>query len=89
MLLQGGRVIAFHASSFHHAERNYTTGEKEPLAVVRAMTAWRCYLEGGKAVKVMTDHAPNTYLPTQANLSRRQTRWSEYLQRFSTLTLAL
>lgn len=86
VLLQGGRVIAFHASSFHQAERNYTTGEKELLAVVRAMTAWRCYLEGGKAVKVMTDHAPNTYLPTQANLSRRQARWSEYLQRFSTLT---
>ncbi len=53
---------------------------------MRALSTWRCYLEGGKAVKVMTDHAPNTYLPTQPNLSRRQARWSEFLQRFNTLT---
>ncbi len=86
VLLQGGRVIAFDASSFHDAARRYTTGEKELLAVVRALSTWRCYLEGGKAVKVMTDHAPNTYLPTPSNLSRRQARWSEFLQRFNTLT---
>jgi hypothetical protein len=30
----------------------------------------------------MTDHAPNTFLPTKAQLSRRQARWSEFLQRF-------
>ena len=86
VLLQGGRVIAFDASSFHDTQRRYTTGKKELLAVVRALSTWRCYLEGGKAVKVMTDHAPNTYLPTQPNLSRRQARWSEFLQRFNTLT---
>ena len=33
----------------------------------------------------MTDHAPNTFMPTQATLSRRQARWSEFLQRFKTL----
>ena len=48
VLLQGGRVIAFQASALHQAERNYTTGEKELLAVVRALTAWRCYLKGEK-----------------------------------------
>ncbi len=30
----------------------------------------------------MTDHNPNTHLQTQPNLSRRQARWAEYLQRF-------
>ena len=53
VLLQGGRVIAFDASSFHDAQRRYTTDEKELLAVVRALSTWRCYLEGVKAVKVM------------------------------------
>ena len=31
---------------------------------------------------VVTDHAPNTLLETQPTLSRRQARWSEFLQRF-------
>ena len=30
----------------------------------------------------MTDNKPNTFLQTQPILSRRQARWSEYLQRF-------
>jgi hypothetical protein len=34
----------------------------------------------------MTDHAPNTYLASRPNLSRRQARWSGFLQRFNTLT---
>jgi hypothetical protein len=29
-----------------------------------------------------TDHVSNTYFHTQPNLSRRQARWSEFLQRF-------
>jgi len=31
---------------------------------------------------VITDHNPLVHLPTQPNLSGRQVRWSEYLQRF-------
>jgi len=85
VLLQGGRVISYEARSMTPAERNYTTGEQELLAVIHALRTWRCYLEGDKPVNLMTDHAPNTFLPTQASLSRRQARWSEYLQRFKTL----
>ncbi len=43
-------------------------------------------MEGAKEVRVFTDHAPNTYLPSQHTLSRRQARWSGFLQRFATLT---
>ncbi len=32
---------------------------------------------------LVTDHKPNTFHDTQPTLSRRQTRWSEYLQRFN------
>ena len=42
---------------------------------------WRCYLEGVNFT-VVTDQNPLVYLQTQANLSRRQFRWSEYLQAF-------
>ena len=86
VLLQGGKVIAYEARSLNKHEINYTTGEKELLAVVHALTVWRCYLEGSHSVRVMTDHAPNTYLPSQQSLSRRQARWSGFLQRFATLS---
>jgi hypothetical protein len=42
---------------------------------------WRCYLEGAEFT-VYTHHVSNTYFQTQSNLSRRQARWSEFLQRF-------
>lgn len=81
VLMQGGRPVAFEARTMTPAERNYTVGEHELLAVVYALTKWRCYLEG-VTFRVMTDHAPNTFMPTKAQLSRRQARWSEFLQRF-------
>ena len=81
VLVQNGKALAYESRLLAAAEQNYSTGEKELLAVVHAMRTWRCFLEGGKAV-VVTDHNPITYLQTQKNLSRRQVRWSEYLQNF-------
>ncbi|KAJ9524664.1 hypothetical protein QJQ45_024262 [Haematococcus lacustris] len=85
VLMQDGHPIAFESRRFIPAEVNYTTGEQELLAVVHALKTWRCYLEGVE-FKVITDHNPLIYISTQPNLSRRQTRWSEYLQRFKQLT---
>ena len=81
VLLQQGRPIAFESRSMSPAERNYGAGEQELLAVVHAMRTWRCYVEGAKCTLV-TDHAPNTFLQSQPTLSRRQVRWSEFLDRF-------
>lgn len=83
VLMQDGRPVAYESRKLIPAERNYTTTEQELLGVVHALKTWRCYLEGAKyPFVVRTDHNPLTYLPTQPNLSRRQARWSEYLQRF-------
>ena len=82
MLLQEDRPAAFESRKLSPAEVNYSTGEQELLAVVHALTTWRCYLEGAQFT-VVTDHNPNTFLQTQKNLSRRQARWSEFLQRFN------
>ena len=79
VLLQDGRPVAFESRGMTSAECNYHIGEQELLAVVHAMRTWRCYLEGVKCT-VVTDHNPITYLQTQPMLSRRQARWSEYLQ---------
>ena len=53
------------------------------MAVVYAVTQWRCYLQGAQHdFTLVTDHHPNTYFATQPTLSRRQARWSEMLQQY-------
>ena len=81
VLQQDGRSIAFASCRMQPAERNYHPGEQEPLAAILALRQWRCYLEGAEFVLV-TDHHPNKFLPTKQDLSGRQARWVEYLQRF-------
>jgi hypothetical protein len=81
VLLQDGRPIAFESRRLIPAEVNYSTSDQELLAVVHAMKAWRCYLEGVDFT-MCTDHNPNVTLQTQADLSRRRARYAEYLQRF-------
>ena len=81
ILLQEGRPVAFESRKLNSAELNYTVTEKEMLAVVHALRVWRCYLEGAEFT-VFTDHVSNTFFQTQPSLSRRQARWSEFLQRF-------
>jgi hypothetical protein len=81
VLLQEGHPVAFEFRKLNSAELNYQTTEKKMLAVVHALRLWRCYLEGAKFT-VYTDHVSNTYFQMQPNLSQRQARWSEFLQRF-------
>ena len=79
--MQDGKPVAYTSSKYIPAEINYTTGEQELLAIFRALTVWRCYLEGSKCTLV-TDHNPLVHLQEQPNLSRRQARWMEYMARF-------
>ncbi len=59
VLKQGGKIVAYESRSMTPADRNYGVGEQELLAVIHALTVWRCYLEGFPAgVDVITDHAP-------------------------------
>ena len=81
VLLQDGHPVAFESRKINSAELNYTVTKKEMLAVVHALRVWRCYLERAEFT-VFTDHVSNTFFQTQPTLSRRQARWSEFLQRF-------
>jgi hypothetical protein len=81
-LFQGQSVIAFEGRKYRPAELNYTVGEQELLAAIHALQVCRCYLEGAPKFKVITDHNPLVYLNTQNTLSRRQSRWVEFLQQF-------
>jgi hypothetical protein len=82
VLVQGDQPITFESRKLNDAEKNYTTGEQELLDVVYALRAWRCYLEGCHGITVVTDHEPNIYQNREVMLSRRQSRWMEFLQTF-------
>ena len=82
--VQAGRPIAFESRKFNAAEQNYTVTEQELLAIIHGLVTWRYLLEGlaKDHLTLVTDHSPLTFMPTVQNMSRRQVRWSELLQRF-------
>ena len=76
--------VAFHSESMSDAERNYEIYDKEMLAIIRALQAWRHYLEGLPSVfEIQSDHKNLEYWRTAQNLTRRQARWALYLSRFN------
>ena len=65
------------------AERNYEIYDKEMLAIIRALQAWRQYLEGlPSQFEIQSDHKNLEYWRMAQNLTRRQARWALYLSRF-------
>ena len=57
-------VIYYASKTLNEAQRNYTTTEKELLAVVFALDKFRAYLVGSSIV-VFTDHSALKYLLTK------------------------
>jgi len=54
------------------------------MAIVRCFEEWRPHLEGAPMpVQVLSDHKSLEYFMSTKHLSRRQTRWSEFLYRFN------
>ena len=81
ILVQNDHPIAFASKKFLKAERNYTTEERELLAVIQGLKLFRCFLEGTHFT-ICTDHNPLKYFDTKQDLSPRQARWAQYLSRF-------
>ena len=74
--------IAYHSRKLKPAERNYSTVEKELLAVVDGIKKYYYYLYGAPFI-LETDHMPLTSLSTTKTANARLTRWALYLQQFS------
>ncbi len=68
--------VAFWSWSMAPAERNYTIGHQEMLAIVMSYHHWRYYLEGARhPVEVLTDHHNLQRFMTTKALTGHQARW--------------
>ena len=67
-------VVYYASKTLNEAQRNYTTIEKELLAVVYALDKFRAYLVGDDIV-IFTDHSALKYLLTKQNAKARLIRW--------------
>ncbi|WJZ99816.1 hypothetical protein VitviT2T_018231 [Vitis vinifera] len=75
-------VIYYASKTLNEAQKNYTTTEKELLAVVFALDKFRASLVGSSIV-VFTDHSALKYLLTKQDAKARLIRWILLLQEFN------
>ena len=75
-------VIYYASKTLDSAQANYTTTEKEFLAVVFALEKFRSYIVGSP-VTIFTDHAALKYLISKQDTKPRLTRWILLCQEFN------
>ena len=78
-------MIYYASKTLDFSQSNYTTKEKEFLAVVFALEKFRSYIVGSP-VTIFTDHAALKYLLSKQDTKPRLTRWILPCQEFN-LTL--
>ena len=74
-------VIHYASKTLSDAQLNYTTTEKELLAVVFALDKFRSYLLGSKVI-IFSDHAALRHLLAKKDSKPRLIRWILLLQEF-------
>ena len=80
---EGKPYVVYYASkTLNKAQRNYTTTEKELMAVVYALDKFHAYLIGVDII-IFTDHSALKYLLTKKNAKARLIRWVLLLREFN------
>ena len=74
-------VVAYDGRGLLKSERNYSTTEKECLALISAIKKFQPYLHGRK-FKVYTDHSSLRWLLNMKNANGRLARWSLLIQQY-------
>ena len=75
-------MVYYASKTLNEAQRNYTTTEKELIAVVYALDKFCAYLVGSDII-IFTDHSALKYLLTKQNSKANLIRWVLLLQEFN------
>jgi hypothetical protein len=77
----GRHPVAYFSKSLLPAERNYQIADKELLAIIRAVQAFRHLLLGAKhKILIRSDHENQKYFKSSRKIMPRQARWYEFLE---------
>ena len=76
---QKSHPVFFFSKKFTGAQKNYTTMEKETLAIIWILKTYETVLRGAK-IQILSDHLNLRYLDSAQ--SQRCQRWRTYLQEF-------
>ena len=76
--------ISYFSKKFNKHQLNYSTIEKEALALILSLEHYDIYLSSTPfQIKVYTDHNPLTFINNMKNKNQRLSRWSIILQNFN------
>ena len=75
------KAIYYVSKTFYEAQENYSTTEKEMLAMVFACEKFRPYILGSRVI-IHTDHAAIRYLMAKKDVKPRLIIWVLLLQEF-------
>ncbi|KAE8718992.1 DnaJ protein ERDJ2A [Hibiscus syriacus] len=81
VLMQERQPIAYFSEKLKGAQLNYSTYDKELLALVRALEVWKHYLLPKEFV-IHMDHESLKWLNGQGKLNKRHARWVEFIESF-------
>jgi hypothetical protein len=81
VLLQDGKTVAYFSEKLSGPSLNYSTYDKELLALVRALETWQHYL-WPKEFVIHSDHESLKHIRSHAKLNRRPAKWVEFIESF-------
>ena len=73
--------VSYLSRKLRDCECNYSTVEKEALALVTAVRAFSPYF-GSASITVFTDHSPLRYIEVMRNHNAKLMRWSLEMQQY-------
>lgn len=82
VLSQDKHPITFISRTLTTTEQNYTTNEKEILAIVWALQKLRNYLYGVSNLTIYTDHQSLIYSISEKNPNTKLKRWKNFIAEF-------
>jgi hypothetical protein len=75
------RPVAYFSKHLSKQQQNYSTSEKELLAIVLSLEYFKQFVYG-RPITILTDHQPLKYLLTVEEPAQRLARWLEKLKMF-------